>query len=57
MDLKKFTEICKDDVNQFEKEWILNKKKNPEYFPDELSEGEWFDQFLTFLTSKIETGN
>ena len=56
MNLKKFAEICKGEVDQFEKEWVLNKKKNPECFPDELSEGEWFDQFLAFLTSRIEMG-
>lgn len=51
MNLKAFLETCQKDIIDFEKEWNKGKKEFPEHYPDELDEGTWFDQFLSFLTS------
>jgi hypothetical protein len=49
MPLEDFLIVLQRDINRFKKYWeegVLSK----ENFPETLTEGDWFEQFLTFTT-------
>jgi hypothetical protein len=48
--LDAFVAILRKDVNRFSKYWEKGVKKQPEQFPEEMIEGDWFDQFISFMT-------
>ena len=55
MTLTKFITELRRDVDEFEKDWILNNKASPEAFPlsfDKDNEGAWWEQFMVFRESK-----
>lgn len=52
--LDEFVAECLSDVDRFKTMWEAEGKKNPEHFPATLSQGDWFEQFLTFITNGDE---
>lgn len=48
MDLVEFIRVMHEDVNNFQKYWEEGRLKDPEYFPDSMEEGDWYDQFVSF---------
>ena len=60
MDLKTFKHNLLDDLKEFEDFYLDNKNKaikenNGENWPDELAEGDWYEQFLCYLNSRSTT--
>ena len=51
MTLEQFIGECRDDVDRFKAMWDANQTKQPEAFPGQMNEGDWFDQYLIFLQS------
>ena len=54
MNLKQFKHEMLDDFDRFEKFWLENQKTNKEHFPEEMGDGDWFDQFMSFISSFSE---
>lgn len=50
MNLEEFSEIAKADIDRFVANWRKGVKKEPDMWPLDLPEGEWFEQFLAFTT-------
>ena len=49
--LKEFTDLLRKDVDQFESWYKTEQAKVPEHWPEQMGEGDWFEQFLLFMTS------
>ena len=45
-----FIRITQDEVSLFRDWWLLKHSDNPAHFPLEMDEGDWFDQFLHFVS-------
>ena len=52
MNLQEFKKTIEDDLSSFEQFWKDEGEKEPKNFPEELKEGDWFEQFLMFISSK-----
>lgn len=55
MNLEKFVDMMKENLDEFKIYWINENKKNPEIFPlnfDEDNEGIWFEMFEMFMSEK-----
>jgi hypothetical protein len=39
------------EVQEFEAYWKANNERDPEMFPMLMNPGEWFEQFLTFVST------
>lgn len=39
-------------VEHFVDHWRAEMKKNPSQWPKEMDEGEWYEQFLMFMSSE-----
>lgn len=50
MTFDEFKRTVLKDVEAFEQEWQTGHEAHPDRYPLELSEGDWFDQFLSFQT-------
>lgn len=48
MTLEEFKQTILKDLEGFEKEWEEGRQANPDHYPLELGEGDWFEQFLSF---------
>lgn len=51
MHLADFIRESRDDVQRFEAWWLEQSRVQPAHFPLELNPGDWFDQFLHFLST------
>ena len=51
--LDEFANIASNDVQRFKENWLENRQKDPSMWPAEMSEGDWFDQFLCFVTGEL----
>lgn len=49
MTLQEFKSAIVKDAEEFVKTWEAGKNHNPEQYPLELPEGDWYDQFLAYL--------
>lgn len=38
-------------VDAFKARWLRNRIENPDFFPMQLSDGEWFESFMTEATT------
>lgn len=52
MNVKEFKNMVIDDAWEFESYWKASRDINPEWFPEEFDEAEWFEQFLCWLQTK-----
>jgi hypothetical protein len=57
IDLNLFKHNLLDDLKEFETFYKQNQKKsieesNGENWPDQMGEGDWYEQFLCYLNSK-----
>jgi len=50
--LDQFTAITKNEVEAFKNHWGAERSKDPKNWPLEMSEGDWFEQFLAFLSTQ-----
>lgn len=49
MNLKEYIQKEKERIERFEKHWIEEREKMPNYYPEELdSESDWFEQYIVF---------
>lgn len=46
MKFETFIKTLRKDVGNFEKYWKENQEKEPQYFPDNMGEGDWWEQFI-----------
>lgn len=53
MKFDEFLQELYNDVERFRKEYQRGMREEPEWYPDEMEEGDWVDQFLTFYTGGI----
>jgi len=53
MKLVEFLEATRSDLERFEAWWKRQNGANPDVFPMELSEGDWFEQLLLFWNSGL----
>lgn len=49
MTVEEFTESLARDVYRFKSFWLENQQQEPESFPKEMNEGDWYDQFLIYM--------
>lgn len=54
MDLDTFVKEALSDVERFKAYWVENNQKKPDLWPAEMNAGEWFEQFLTFVTMEMD---
>lgn len=52
MSLDSFIRLVHVDAEKFKEHWLKNQKKNPANWPKNLGEGDWWEQFVTFLGVK-----
>jgi hypothetical protein len=52
MTLDEFLEECRMDVGRFARMWMEGRNKDASLYPMELPEGEWFDQYIVFITGE-----
>lgn len=50
--LLSFVSEMREDLKEFQEEWLSNNELNPEDFPLDLPEEEWFEQYLCWINSK-----
>lgn len=48
--LDQFYEQMNMDIHSFMKRWKENHQADPESWPMEMNEGDWFDQFISDMT-------
>ncbi len=51
MTLQEFKQSILKDIERFENEWTAGQEDQPAHYPDEMEEGEWFEQFLAHQTN------
>lgn len=51
INLTEFSSIMQESLLKFNKEWEKGLKENPEYWPEIMNEGDWYDQFLIYLSN------
>ncbi len=54
--LGEFAKEALEDVERFRADWVANHEAAPDEWPLSMEPGEWFDQFLTSVTTGKETG-
>ena len=52
MTLEDFKKQAVIDIEKFVNEWEKGKIEHPDHYPDEMEEGDWFDQFLIFISTQ-----
>lgn len=55
MSLDEFITESRQDVERFRLHWLKQHDAKPEHFPTEMNPGDWFDQFITFLSNGSES--
>jgi hypothetical protein len=51
MNLEEFIQESKNDIERFEKFWKEQQALTPEHFPPSMPPGDWFDQFMQFIST------
>lgn len=51
MNILAFSNESKTDIDRFLAVWMNRHKESPDDWPIEMEPGEWFEQFLAFLTT------
>lgn len=46
MTLEEFAELLRESVDAFEKYYRVEAENNPEFWPQDMEAGDWFDQFM-----------
>lgn len=54
MTLDEFVKESHEDIERFLKMWRDGQKENHEMFPDTMNPGDWFDQFMGFVSGNGE---
>lgn len=54
MKINEFCQALQERVEDFQKYWKKCQKDYPHFYPDELEDAVWFEQFLTFLELEKE---
>lgn len=54
MRIEEFINISEDEILKFKGFWEYNHNTNPEMFPLNMEEGDWFEQFMAYITSNGE---
>jgi hypothetical protein len=52
MKLDDFLEQLREDVGGFARMWMEGRHKDPDLYPMELEPGDWFDQYIIFITGE-----
>ena len=52
MKVSEFIESMHNDIDGFNKYWHENMEEFPEHYPKEMDEGEWFEQFMLWITGE-----
>lgn len=52
MRLEDFVKELREDVLRFERYWVQRNKKVPINFPMQMRSGDWFEQFMSFITTE-----
>lgn len=55
--LAEFVAECQADIARFHANWERERAKNPEHFPTAMGAGDWFDQFLSFVSTGDKDNN
>lgn len=50
--LELFVRDLRNDVLRFERYWVKMNKQEPAAFPMFMGSGDWFEQFLSFVTTE-----
>lgn len=50
--LEDFVKELREDVLRFERMWVRKHKKTPKQYPMKMGSGDWFEQFMVFITTK-----
>lgn len=53
MTLDEFKAELEKDSQEFFNQWKANQAKDPQFWPNSMSEGDWFEQFLAFQTGGL----
>lgn len=51
LSLAQFKEQVTLDLEKFVENWEAGAGENPSHYPEAMGEGDWYDQFMTFLGS------
>jgi hypothetical protein len=51
MSLEQFKAQVSLDLDKFVEDWEAGATDNPSNYPVKMAEGDWYDQFMTFLGS------
>lgn len=54
MTLNEYVERVKKDLDTFVVRYNKGKQTMPEFFPNEMSEGEWDEQLMAFFATQEE---
>jgi len=54
VDLLEYVEEAQQSVIEFRDWWMERRKEAPEDFPDEMSPGDWDEQFKSFLSYRAD---
>lgn len=49
MTLDEFVAETMEDVDRFKRDWTAHRDVSPDQWPESMSPGDWFEQFLVFL--------
>lgn len=52
--LELFVRDLRNDILRFERYWVKMNKQAPEAFPMWMASGDWFEQFLAFVTTECK---
>jgi len=55
MTLYEFEKDMQKELKKFKERWISGSILNSDHYPNELDEGEWYDQFLAWLSLNDKT--
>lgn len=50
MSFEEFVQQCREEIEGFHAYWLREQKANPKAFPTEMGEGDWFEQFMAYLS-------
>lgn len=50
MTLQEFLDESREDIDRFNTHWRENALKEPDKWPLEMDAGDWFEQFIAFVT-------
>lgn len=48
--LLSFVSKTREELKEFQEEWLSKHELDPESFPLDMSEGDWFEQYISWVT-------